>query len=333
LTAAAGAGGTFVLSRRDVTGLMEPADWLAAAETAFAAAAAGRAEAPPPMHIAARGGAFHAKGAWLDTDRRYVALKLNGNFPANSAERGLPTIQGAILLCDGADGTLLAILDSMEVTLRRTAAATALAARYLARPDSRTALVCGCGEQGRAQLQALRQVLPLRRALLWDRDAERTAALVASVDGIEAEPVVDLAGAARQSDVIVTCTTAREPFLGVAMVAPGTFIAAVGADSPDKSEIAPDLMARARIVTDLTEQCAEIGDLRHAIAAGAVQREDVHAELAQLVSGARPGRIDAGEIILFDSTGTALQDVAAAALIHARALGRPDLTVIELGAP
>ena len=114
-------------------------------------------------------------------DRPYVALKLNGNFPDNPTARGQPTIQGALLLCDGRTGALLAIMDSIEVTLRRTAAATALAARFLARPEAETVLICGCGAQGRAQLDALRGVLGLRRALAWDRDAAAARAFAAEM--------------------------------------------------------------------------------------------------------------------------------------------------------
>jgi ornithine cyclodeaminase/alanine dehydrogenase-like protein (mu-crystallin family) len=314
---------TLILARRDIAELMTPADWLEAAETAFAATAEGRAKAPPPMHLEGSGGAFHAKGASLELGgRRYAALKLNGNFPGN--RDGLPTIQGAVLLGDGGTGTLLAILDSIELTLRRTAAATALAARFLARPDSATLLVCGCGAQGAAQAQALEAVLPLRRRLAWDRDAERAAAL--------GEPVEDLATAARGANVIVTCTTARTPFLGPDHVRPGTFVAAVGADAPGKSEIEPALAANALLVCDVTDQCEAMGDLRHALAAGTVRRQDVHAELAELVSGAKPGRTDADQITLFDSTGTALQDVAAAAMVFERAAARGIGLPIELGA-
>ena len=322
--------GTLVLARREISELMAPADWLAAVETGFRAAAAGRAHAPPPMHIAGAGGAFHAKGASLELDRLYVALKLNGNFPANPETRDLPTIQGAILLCDGADGSLLAILDSIEVTLRRTAAATALAAQYLARPEAATILVCGCGAQGAAQLAALRDVLPLRRGFAWDRDPARAAALARSVEGIEA--VTDFAAAARESDIIVTCTTAREPFLEPDLVRPGAFVAAVGADSPDKSEIAPALMAKARVVADVLDQCVEMGDLRHALAAGAMGREDVHAELAELVAGVKPGRTEDAQVTLFESTGSALQDVAAAARIYERATAAGVVLRVDLGA-
>jgi ornithine cyclodeaminase/alanine dehydrogenase-like protein (mu-crystallin family) len=299
---------------------MRPSDYLEAVERGFRASAQGQAAAPPPLAMHGEGGSFHAKGASLRLDRPYVALKLNGNFPGNPP--ALPTIQGAILLCDGADGRLLAVMDSIEVTLRRTAAATALAARYLARPESEAVLVCGCGAQAMAQIEALADVLPLRRCFAWDRDwprAEAFAREAARTLGLEAEAVDQVEAVSTACDVIVACTTAREPYLGPDDVAPGSFVAAVGADSPDKSEVHPDLMAKARVVVDVLEQCVEMGDLRHAISGGAMRVEDVHAGLGALVAGESVGRIDADQIFVFDSTGTALQDVAAAAAIYERA--------------
>src|SRR5688572_15261197 len=133
---------SLILTRADISALMTPADYLEAVKDAFRAAKEGRANAPGPMHLPASGGGFHAKGASYRGRRAYAALKLNGNFPGNPARTGLPTIQGAILLCDAENGALLAVMDSIEITLRRTAAASALAARHLARPDSRTALIC-----------------------------------------------------------------------------------------------------------------------------------------------------------------------------------------------
>lgn len=313
---------TLLLSRSDIEGLMRPSDYLEAVDAGFRAAAEGKAAAPPPMALPADGGAFHAKGASLRLGRLRVALKLNGNFPDN--ESGLPTIQGAILLCDGGDGALLAVMDSIEVTLRRTAAASALAARVLARPDSRSVLVCGCGMQARAQLEALVQVLPLRQCFAWDRDREKAEALAGAARGLglDAGAIVALDSAAPACDVIVTCTTAREPFLMPRHARPGCFIAAVGADSPEKNEIHPELMGRARVVVDRLDQCLEMGDLRHAVAAGAMRPRDVHSSLGDLVTGAALGRSRDGETFIFDSTGTALQDVAAAAAIYERACRR-----------
>lgn len=319
-----------IITRRDIQRLMSPGDFLEAVEIGFRAAAMGKASSPMPMEVPAVRGVFHAKGAGISIDRSYVAVKVNGNFPGNPAELGLPTIQGAILLADGGNGALLAIVDSIEVTIRRTAAASALAAKLLARPESSTLLICGCGEQGRAHVAALREVIPIERILLWDRDTERAESLAAELGG---EAALDLASAAQSADVIVTTTPSTEPFLDAGMVRPGCLIVAVGADKPGKCEIAPDLMAAATVVADVVEQCAEMGDLRRAIDAGTMTKADVHAELAELLTGEKAGRSSAQEIIVFDSTGTGLQDVAAAAAIYERCSGDPAVQSVALSAP
>ena len=284
--------------------------YLDAVEAAFRALAEGRASAPMPMHIPVDGGGFHAKGALLVLDRPYVAVKVNANFPGNP-KRGLPTIQGAVLLFDGADGRLLATYDSMELTAKRTAAASALAARYLARRDSKSIAICGCGAQARAQLEAIRGVLPIERVFAWDMDLARAQVFARDTGG---SAVADIP----RADVVVTCTSATKPFLRREHIAPGTFIAAVGADNPHKSEIDPDLYAVAKVVCDLTSQTSVMGDLHHAIEAGKATAGSVYAELGDLVVGRKPGRTNASEITIFDSTGVAIQDVASAAFAWLR---------------
>jgi len=200
------------------------------------------------------------------------------------------------LVLKGSEVRKLAVMDSIEITILRTGAATAAAAKHLARPDSSTVTVCGCGLQGRIQLRALSRVLPLAHAF--------AAGLRAAVSG---------------SDVCVTCTPSRAPFLERAFLRPGTFVAAVGADSPDKQELDPAILASAKVVADVLDQCAAIGEIHHALAAGRIARADVHAELGEVVAGRKPGRTSAAEITVFDSTGTALQDVAAAALVYEKA--------------
>src|SRR6185503_13760960 len=227
-----------------------------------------------------------------------------------------------IVLCDAEDGRALAVMDSIEVTIRRTAAATAVAARYLARADARCATVCGCGNQGRAQLRALVRVRPLERAFAFDADAAAARAYAEEMSGelgFEVAPVSSPAAGLAESDVCVTCTPSRQAFLMSGQVRPGTFVAAVGADSPDKQELDPDLMAAAVVVTDVLEQCAAIGDLHHALEAGVMSRLDVYAELAELVAGSKPGRRSPEEITVFDSTGTAIEDVAAAVVVYEKA--------------
>jgi len=317
------ANATLLLDRRTISALMAPGDYLIAVRDGFIAAHRGQAHAPPPMHVAGIGGGFHAKGAFLDGDRPAVAVKLNGNFPDNPACTGLPTIQGAALLCDARDGRLLAILDSIELTVRRTAAATALAAQRLARPEAAKLAICGCGGQALAQAEALIEVLPIARVAAWDLASERAAGFCDTLGGrtgLAVEVAGNLAAATLGADVVVTCTTARAPFLTLEHVAPGTFVAAVGADSPDKSELFPELLGCSKVVVDSLEQCLQMGDLRHAVAAGAMRPDDVHAELGAVLAGATPGRSGDRDIWIFDSTGTALQDVASAIAVYDKAL-------------
>lgn len=300
-----------LLSRHDLATLMRFGDYVDAVADAFRLHSEGRAVLPPPMHIPANDGGFHVKAASLGG---YVAVKTNSNFPRNRTH-GLPTIQGAILLLDAAKGVPLAIIDSIEITIKRTGAATAVAARHLARPESHVAMIFGCGTQARVQLAALQHHLDIRQVFLSDTDASTAEAFASEIarTGLEVDIPTKPLRAARASDVVVTCTSSHTPFLGPADVRAGTFIAAIGADNPEKSEIEPALMAKARIVTDLTEQCSYMGDLNHAIRAGAVTAAQVHAELGELVSGRKAGRTTPEEITIFDGCGLGIQDVAASA--------------------
>lgn len=267
-------------------------------------------------------GGFHIKAAARSNGRGYFAAKLNGNFPGNPCA-GLPTIQGLVILSDSDDGTPLAVIDSASVTRLRTAAATAVAARHLALRGADVALIVGCGAQALAQLAAIHEVRPLAGALAFDsapQAAIRFAAHASKVLGIPVQMAGNLADAALAADVIVTCTPSRAPFLETSHVRAGAFIAAVGADHPAKCEIAPALMARSAIVTDVTAQCAAYGDLHHALVAGAVALGDVRAELGDVVAGRAAGRRDDEEVVVFDSTGTPIQDVALAALAYERAV-------------
>ena len=328
--APAAARPTLLLTRGDVRALLDLDACIAAVESAFRAEADGTTVPPAVLGVHVDGGGFHIKTAGLLAGPPRFAMKINANFPGNPARHGLPTIQGVVSLHDARDGSLLALLDSIEITILRTAAATAVAAKHLAREDAAVVTIAGCGNQGRSQLRALGRVRTVARVFAWDVDAEaaaRYASQMSSELGCPVSATSDLRDAARRSDIVVTCTPSRVPLLDRGDVSPGCFVAAVGADSDDKQELAPALMADATVVVDILEQCARIGDLHHALAAGVMQRSDVHAELADLVAGRRPGRRSAEEITIFDSTGTALQDVAAAALVYERAgakgLGMP----------
>jgi ornithine cyclodeaminase/alanine dehydrogenase-like protein (mu-crystallin family) len=313
---------TLLLSAADVERLLTPRVCIDAVEDAFRRLAQGGLPAPGILSLHSREGSFHVKAGVLEADRPYFAAKVNANFPRNHQRHGLPTIQGVVYLCDAGNGMPLAVMDSISVTALRTAAASAVAAKHLAARSCDTALICGCGAQALAQLRALLAVRRPKRLLACDEDRGKAIAFAqaASVElGIPVSATADLGRATAESRIVITCTTARRYFVTREMVRPGTFIAAVGADNEEKQEIDPQLLASAKVVTDLTEQAATIGDLHHAIGAGAMTKEDVHAELGEVVAGRKPGRVNGEEIIVFDSTGTGLQDVAAAVAVYRRA--------------
>jgi ornithine cyclodeaminase/alanine dehydrogenase-like protein (mu-crystallin family) len=177
-------------------------------------------------------------------------------------------------------------------------------------------------------------VRPIRRVVAFDIDPDRADQYATEMSlelGVDVTAVRALDDATRESAIWVTCTPASRWFVGRDHVSSGAFIAAVGADNPEKQELEPALLAASTVVVDVLDQCATIGELHHALDAGVMRREDVHADLATIVSGTRPGRVRPDEIIVFDSTGTALEDVAAATLVYERARAAGVGLAIDLG--
>lgn len=312
-----------LLDRRTIAELLSLDECIAAVEVAFAAHARGETLAPGLLHGDGVGGEYHIKAGGIRAPRPRYACKINSSFFQNRATNGLPNIQGLIVLYDAADGRPLAVMESAEITIKRTGAATAVAAKYLARADSRVATIVGAGNQGAIQLESLMRVRQLEKVFVCARNPATTAAFAARLAaklGISVEPRADLAAAVGGSDIVVTCTPAKRWIVGREMVSPGTFVAGVGADSPDKQELEPALLASSAVVTDLTDQCVRVGDLHHAVSEGAMRREDVRGELGQVIVGQAPGRLNPREVLVYDATGTALQDVAAAVLVYEKAV-------------
>ena len=313
---------TLVLTAADVDALLTIEDTIEAVEDAFGRWGRGEVSEPAVLGFHLSGGGFHIKAASLRRERHYFAAKTNANFPGNPEEHGLPSIQGVIVLADATDGVPLAVIDSIRITELRTAAATAVAARHLARPEAARLALIGCGAQASSQLRAVAAVRRLTEARVVDRRpdvAERFAAEMAAELGFPVHTAADPASAMAAADICVTCTPSRAPVVRTGDLRPGAFLAAVGADAPDKQEVEPELLASCAVVVDSLEQCVEIGELHHAVAAGVMGPDDVRAELGEVVAGTRPGRSTSDETVVFDSTGTAIQDVAAAALVFERA--------------
>ena len=209
--------GTLIIKRSEVASLLSLGECIGAVEEAFRLNDEGQSLPPGVLETLTGGGGFHIKAAGLKlAARTYYAAKVNANFPQNTSKWGLPTIQGVIALYDGENGYPLALLDSIEITALRMGAATAVAAKYLARPDSKAATVAGCGVQGRVQLKSLAQVLRLERVYAYDQDealSGRFAGEMSEELRTEVIPVTDLPGAVGESDVCVTCTPSRRPIL------------------------------------------------------------------------------------------------------------------------
>ena len=327
--------GTLLLSRSEVAELLSIEEYIAAVERVFQLHGAGKTQPPGILGVHAHDGGFHIKAGILELDRSFFAAKINANFPQNANRFGLPLIQGAVFLADAQNGYPLAIMDSMEITIRRTGAATAVAAKYLARPNSKSVLICGCGNQGRVSVQALSKSFSLEHVFAYDIDndqARRFANEVSAELKIPVEVAVDVGEAMNRCDICITCTPSTRFFLKQQDVQPGAFVAAVGADSETKQELEPALLARNKTVVDIVDQCAAIGELHHAIASDLMTKQHVYAELGEVVAGLKPGRTSPDEIIVFDSTGMGLQDVIAAATVYKKAVEKGAGRIIDLAA-
>jgi ornithine cyclodeaminase/alanine dehydrogenase-like protein (mu-crystallin family) len=251
----------------------------------------------------------------------YATLKWVTSFPENP-RRGLPTVGGVVLLSDARDGRLLAELDAGAVTALRTGAAAVLAAEVLAREGDAPATVVGSGVNGRAVARTF--VARGRRVVLWDADlarAERVAAELGDAAAVAASRDEALA-----ADVVVTVTPGREVIFAPGSLRAGQHVSLMGADGPDKAEIAVEELLRARVVVDEWEQASHNGDVARAVEAGRIGRDDV-VELGRILVGEEPGRRAVDEITVFDSTGLAVQDLAVAVAVYERYREDPDAEI------
>jgi ornithine cyclodeaminase/alanine dehydrogenase-like protein (mu-crystallin family) len=247
-----------------------------------------------------------------------LGTKIVTVMPGNAA-RGVGTVQALYLLFDRSTGEPRALLDGEALTVRRTAAASALAARYLARDDARTLLVVGAGRLAPWMARAHVALRPaIDRVLLWARDpaVRETRAAELRREGLPAHAVGDLEAAVREADIVSCATTSTTPLVQGAWLRPGTHLDLVGGFRPDMREVDDDAVARSRVVADtLAGALAEAGDLLQPLQRGVIAREHVLGELADLARGTLRGRDSSDDVTLFKSVGAALEDLAAAELV------------------
>lgn len=253
----------------------------------------------------------------------YIGLKSVTIFPDNPS-RDEPTVQGMYFLLDGETGRPLALIDGPELTVRRTAAASALAARYLAPEDARTMLMVGSGAMAPCLVRAHRSVRPIETVTIWNRNPAKAEKLAEHLraEGIEAEATADLEAAVRAADLISCATISPEPLVRGAWLKPGTHVDLVGAFRPDLRESDDEVMRRGTVYVDTRPGgLSEAGDVVQAIASGALARDDIAADLFELARGDHPGRAGPNEITVFKSVGTAIEDLAAAIMLYEAARG------------
>jgi ornithine cyclodeaminase len=313
-----------ILTERDLRAQIRlDRDAVACVEQAFAALATKPVVMPPILRldIAEHHGEVDVKTAYVPGFDGF-AIKISPGFFDNP-KIGLPSLNGLMVLFSSKTGLVQAVLlDNGYLTDVRTAAAGAVAAKHLARGDARSAAILGGGTQARLQLEALTLVRPIEEARLWSRRSDQASAAAKELTARLGFPVTASASAAAAvdgADIVVTTTPSTAPILKADWLKPGQHVTAMGSDAEHKNEIEPAIIARAdAYVCDRVSQCARLGELHHAIAAGLVPADKPWPELGQVVAGEAPGRRSDRDITVCDLTGTGVQDTAIATLAYAR---------------
>ncbi len=316
-----------LLFEKEIRELVGPAEAYETVRDAFVRLAKGQAVLPGVINldIPATRTEAHVKGAYLQGTRHFAVKVASGSF--DNPSRGLPSGGGLFLVFDATTGLPAAVLfDNGYLTDLRTGAAGALAADLLAKKTIDRIGIVGVGNQARYQLEALLKVRHPKAVVAWGRDrrkADAYAAEMTAKHGIPVEAVGSVEVACRGSDLVVTVTPVHEPLVHANWIDPGTHITAVGADSPDKQELDVEVLQKAdKVVADRLEQCLRLGEIHHAVEAGALRQEDVYAELGELAAGMKRGRESDEEITVADLTGVGIQDAAVADRVVEDALRR-----------
>ncbi|MFP3908469.1 MAG: alanine dehydrogenase [Archaeoglobaceae archaeon] len=307
----------------DVEEVLEMGEVIESVESAFHYYGLGRVQMPSKsyLYFDKYNGDLRTMPAYIP-DKDEAGVKIVNSHPQNPS-RGLPTVLAIYVLNDPATGKPLAMMNATYLTDIRTGAGSAVAAKYLARKDSKVLGIIGCGRQSRTQLAAINELFDLEEVLIADKSREQCDMFIKEMGnkiGVEIKSV-DLEEGCT-ADIITTTTPVKKPILKSEWIEEGAHINAIGADAPGKQELEAGILRRARIVADSREQAYHSGEINVPLSKGDISREDVYAELGEIVAGKRPGRERDEEITIFDSTGMAVQDVAVAALAYRKSVER-----------
>jgi len=311
---------TLILSRKDIEPLLNMSECIENVEEAFKAYGNDKVQMLPKMHIHFNkyNGILAIMPAYIEP-LDAVAVKVGTGHPSNPEKYGLPLVMATIILNDPKTGLPLAIMDGTAITAIRTGAAGAVAAKYLARKDSRNVAIIGSGVQGRMQLVGLNKIFEIEKARIYDVNTTSSRLFAKEMSGnlgLEIEVTRNEKAAVEEADIVTTVTPSRVPYLNESWIRPGTHINAIGADTEGKEELDPKILNKAKIVVDNKDQSITIGELNVPYAKGLIRKEDIYADIGEIVSGKKAGRVSHDEITVFDSSGLSIQDVAVASKVY-----------------
>jgi ornithine cyclodeaminase/alanine dehydrogenase-like protein (mu-crystallin family) len=323
-----------VIGGADVRRLLPYDDCVVAVASAMCAVSEGRAIMPlrQIMRLPGGQGALGTMPGYLG-DPECFGIKLLSLFPGNPAA-GLSSHLGLYVLFEAGNGRPLALLEASALTAVRTAAASVVATRALARANSKVLAIIGTGEEAHSHVEAFQAVRPFERLLLWGRNpaaAERLADRARSLGIADVCVVAGVPEALAEADVVCTVTASPDPLLNGADVRPGTHLCLVGASIPSCREVDDACVAMSRFFVDYRASAmAQAGELLHAIDARAVTESHVVAEIGEVLAGTSPGRGSSEEVTVYKSLGVAAQDLAAASLVYQRAVEREVGTLVPI---
>ncbi|MEM0381182.1 MAG: ornithine cyclodeaminase family protein [Nitrososphaerota archaeon] len=311
-----------ILTDRDVEALVSVDELLSAISEAFRALSLGEVLMPPRSRIGVSGAGDILLMPCLAPSLKVFSLKIVSVYPGN-LEKGLPTTNAVVVAVDPENGIPRLVAEARALTGLRTAAATALSVKHLARSDSKNLGIIGCGYQARWQLLITSQVMRPQRVYAFDmyRDrAEKFAEEMGGRIGGKVELCYTPEELVKSCDIIITATTSKTPVVRKEWVRPGTHISAIGAYTPEMAEIDPSLLASSKVVVDsLAAAKEEAGEIIQAVMAGLMRWEDVYAEIGEIIAGRKPGRLSWEEVTVFKTVGTAAQDAAVASILLSKA--------------
>ena len=316
---------TLLLTEKEVRQLLSIDEVMKAVESAFREKGLGNVQMPAKLYLFYNkyNGDLRAMPSYLE-ELDISAVKVVNVHPDNRVKYDLPTVMATIVLIDPKNGAPLAIMGGTAITDMRTGAAGGVAAKYLARKDSKTVGLVGAGAQAKTQLMALLSLYgEIEEVRVWSRTKSTRDAFVAEMKlaGNVAKMAAtdEVRDAVEGADIVVTTTPSRKPIVMSDWVEDGTHFSCIGADAPGKEELDPEILKRAKIIVDDWEQASHSGEINVPLSKGMITRQNIWAEIGEVVAGLKPGRTSQDEITIFTSTGLAVQDAVTAELAYKKA--------------